>query len=192
MKYSTAILSLGFAALVAAVPQATTSSPGANPTIACINACDPTDTNCRAHCQGLPVPDAAAISATNQCEANCPKGSGTAADNDTYATCLKGCVSSLYFTASSTGTPAIPTVVGGSTMVAITTTTSSNASGVTTSTGSGVIVKSTTTSTGSGTTSTGTMTSTSAAPKSTNAAGKTVFNVPAVGLMGVLAAVFAL
>lgn len=48
---------------------------------------------------------------TNKCVADCPKGNGTASDNQEYSECVNGCIGKFYFT--STGTPSQPTGAAG-------------------------------------------------------------------------------
>ncbi|KAI0391162.1 hypothetical protein F5Y17DRAFT_23051 [Xylariaceae sp. FL0594] len=73
----------------------------------CLAACDESDTECRAHCIAVPSPDNQNVDETTKCVAACPKGNGTAADNDAYADCVSGCIGQYYFT--NTGTPDLAT-----------------------------------------------------------------------------------
>ncbi|KAK4957952.1 hypothetical protein LTR10_004377 [Elasticomyces elasticus] len=68
----------------------------------CLTKCSPGDIACKARCVGVPNPSPAQIAATNECEAACPQGNGTAAQTQFYAACLQKCVDSFYF--SGTGT----------------------------------------------------------------------------------------
>lgn len=71
---------------------------------ACLKACKAGDVACQSKCIEVPNPSTANINDTNKCIADCPKGNGTKADNDSYATCQQGCISKYYYT----GTPGVP------------------------------------------------------------------------------------
>jgi len=112
MKVSSVTLSavLGFAAIVAAVPQGTSAAPSVSYSVdpavastqACLKSCNAGDVYCEAHCEGLPTPDNTAVQATYDCVVkNCPQGNGTQEETAKYAACQASCVSSLYYTASS-------------------------------------------------------------------------------------------
>ncbi|KAB5579887.1 hypothetical protein GE09DRAFT_418123 [Coniochaeta sp. 2T2.1] len=151
----------------------------------CIDACTPGDVGCTAKCIAVPNPDPAAVNATNDCVAACPKGNGTAADNLAYQECVDACIGKYYFTAT-TGSPTggtSPQPTGTGTGVVV----------VTTTDGSGATVTSTSTSRGAGTTggagNGGSGTSGSAAPTATgNGAVRNGMGMgAAVGLVGVVA-----
>ncbi|KAK4105526.1 hypothetical protein N658DRAFT_122803 [Parathielavia hyrcaniae] len=72
--------------------------------IRCLDACDPSDVDCRAKCIAVPNPNEAQVNATNTCVAACPQGNGTEADINAYSTCVSGCIAANYYT-SSVGTP---------------------------------------------------------------------------------------
>lgn len=80
--------------------------------IQCIEACDPDDTNCRAGCITVPAPNEAAANDTNACVADCPQGDGTEADNEAYGDCVQSCISEHYLTTTFTGGQ--PTTTAGS------------------------------------------------------------------------------
>lgn len=111
MKVSSVALSavLGYSAIVAAVPQGTTSAapstvsvdPAVASVNACLKSCNAGDVYCQAHCENLPTPDNTAVQATHDCISKCPQGNGTKAETDAFAACEASCVSSLYYTASS-------------------------------------------------------------------------------------------
>lgn len=71
----------------------------------CIDACTPGDVSCTSKCIAVPNPNEQQVNATNNCVANCPKGSGTEDDNNKYAECVQGCIGQYYFTASGTPQP---------------------------------------------------------------------------------------
>ncbi|KAI3331788.1 hypothetical protein HD806DRAFT_529563 [Xylariaceae sp. AK1471] len=89
----------------------TAQSTAASAIEQCLAACDPKDTNCRAHCIAVPSPDNENVNQTTACVAACPQGNGTAADNQAYADCVQGCIGQYYFTSS--GTPNLATTANG-------------------------------------------------------------------------------
>ncbi|KAL0639704.1 hypothetical protein Q9L58_001271 [Maublancomyces gigas] len=109
MKFSTIIMTVGFAAF--AVAQSTTSTSTApvrtssytDAQASCLGSCAETDVSCRAECLGNPAPDAAAVDATNKCAAACPQGSGSAEDTQKYSDCQQSCISSNFFTTTRVG-----------------------------------------------------------------------------------------
>lgn len=133
------------------------------------------DVACTAKCVVVPNPDASQVNATNECVAACPQGNGTATDNLNYENCVSGCVGRFYFT--STGTPS-PTDAAGS-----------NAGSGSGSGGSSSVTGASASHTGSATGSaagSASSTSSKAAADIVHVAG------PAVGLLGLVAAMLAL
>jgi len=195
MKFSAIVLSavFGLSAFVAAVPQAasTTSAPAApvntagltpaqSTALACEKNCNAGDVYCIAQCQGLPVPDATAINATHNCIAACPQGDGTAADNAAYAACEQGCISSLYYTASS----AWPTYTGAGEPAGVANTAAAVSASATASTTTGSTGTTSSNSTGTS--------GTSAPTHSGNAASSVVVSTPFFAAVGFLIAALAL
>ncbi|RYP16463.1 hypothetical protein DL765_005140 [Monosporascus sp. GIB2] len=83
--------------------------------IECIDACDPDDVNCKANCITVPNPDATAVNETTSCVADCPQGRGSKADNEAYGQCVQSCIDQHYLTTTFTGQPTgEPTNTGGS------------------------------------------------------------------------------
>ncbi|KAL0475746.1 hypothetical protein QR685DRAFT_513605 [Neurospora intermedia] len=162
MRFTPLILS-GLFALTASAQNATTSAlyPVNSEQAAitkCIEACDAGDVSCTSKCIAVPNPSDSDVNATNDCVTACPKGSGTDADNAAYQSCVEGCISQHYFTAT---TGAAGVVVANPTGTALTD------SGTTGVTRTNVVVVSTMVS-GSFTT---TVTSTSAAAEPTETSG---------------------
>lgn len=52
----------------------------------------------------VPSPNTQQVNATNNCVAACPVGKGSAADNKDYQKCVNDCIGQYYYT--TTGTPA--------------------------------------------------------------------------------------
>ncbi|KAI5865010.1 hypothetical protein GGS23DRAFT_594569 [Durotheca rogersii] len=98
-----------------AVPEAPTTTgsvsspqdPAQAAILACLEACNVSDVNCKASCIAVPSPNNQNVNATTDCVANCPQGNGTAADNLEYANCVSGCIGRFFFT--TTGTPNLQT-----------------------------------------------------------------------------------
>ncbi|EGO53736.1 hypothetical protein NEUTE1DRAFT_106609 [Neurospora tetrasperma FGSC 2508] len=104
MRFTPLILT-GLFALTASAQNATTSAsyPVNSEQAAitkCIEACDAGDVSCTSKCIAVPNPSDSDVNATNDCVTACPKGSGTDADNAAYQSCVEGCISQHYFTAT--------------------------------------------------------------------------------------------
>lgn len=110
MKFSTIIISLGFAALAAAQANNSTRSVSvATPTqtssyttqiAACLGKCKESDVTCRAQCLGSAAPNEGAANATNECVGKCPKGDGSQSGTDQYAQCLNNCINKIFLSTS--------------------------------------------------------------------------------------------
>jgi len=112
MKFSTVIISLGFAALAAAQAanstHAVTTPPVPtqtdSPITKCLKKCNPSDAanyaTCQAQCIGSAAPNDGAANATNQCVAECPKGNGSQAGTDQYTQCRNDCISKIFLSTS--------------------------------------------------------------------------------------------
>jgi hypothetical protein len=86
------------------------------------------DVKCQADCITVPSPNEDAVNETNDCVAACPKGNGTETDILNYDMCVSGCISDFYYTtpgsngptatgnedSSSEATPVVSTVTSGS------------------------------------------------------------------------------
>ncbi|RYP59994.1 hypothetical protein DL770_010101 [Monosporascus sp. CRB-9-2] len=70
--------------------------------IQCIEACDD-DVNCRAGCITVPSPDEGAVNDTTSCVADCPQGDGSEEENAAYGECVQSCISDHYLTTTFTG-----------------------------------------------------------------------------------------
>lgn len=132
------------------------------------------DNDCRTKC----IQGSVATNGIASCVAACPKGNGTAIDNENYKSCLEDCVATAAVTASETGAAATGTATG-------------TASG----TGSGSNSDSSATGTHTSGSGSGTSTSASASASATkNAAGDLQVKMGAsvAGAAGLLAAMLAL
>jgi len=113
MRY-TSFIAAGLLAVSASAQTTTTSSAAATTSSAltevekCLNACDPADVDCRAHCIAVPSPDDDSVNATNECvKEKCGKSDGSAEENLAWGVCMQQCVEDYYF--ASTGTPNLTT-----------------------------------------------------------------------------------
>jgi len=196
MKFFTALAFSGLVALVAAIPQSSsttdvassTSTAPLSPTASCIAACQ-NDINCQAGCVGVPAPNASMVNSTTECAAKCPQGSGSPADTEAYAKCQQGCISSLFF--SATGTAASGAAETGASSATgnteASTTDSSSGSSQTGSSSGGTATS------GSGSSSSSTASGSAASTSHTGAASSNIqMGASAAGLMGIMLAALAL
>jgi len=192
MKFSATLAIAGFAAFAAALPQASSDAPtvtaaptsysySVDPaqasTMSCVSACGAGNVYCQAHCQGLPIPDEAALNATYDCVAACPAG-GDDAKNAAWAKCQQDCVASNYYTASKPYTDAYT----------VPTTTASTGDDDVQATGT---ESGSPTETGAGSDSTETSGSPSAS-KTPNAGSASYVNLPMLGALGLFIGALAL
>ncbi|KAI9860701.1 MAG: hypothetical protein M1824_002992 [Vezdaea acicularis] len=199
MKFSaTIILSAFVAALpVLAIPQSatgttavsatgTSSSAAATTTSAeqaCLAKCANGDVTCQAACITVPAPNDLMANQTTECAAKCDQGSGSPSDTQKYSDCVQGCISSYFYSPSST----IASATGTGGTAASATATGTNTSGK--PSGTGASASATGTKSGS---STGTATGASASASKTNAAGQFRFGAPLAGAAGLFAVGLAL
>jgi len=80
--------------------------------VQCIDDCDDGDVNCQAGCITVPNPDVGAVNDTTSCVADCPQGRGTEEDNAAYGTCVQSCIDDHFLTTTFMGGQ--PTTTGGS------------------------------------------------------------------------------
>ncbi|RYO98543.1 hypothetical protein DL764_007050 [Monosporascus ibericus] len=80
--------------------------------VECVEACDDDDVNCQANCITVPSPDEGAVNDTTACVADCPQGNGTEEDNEAYGECVQSCIADNFMTTTFTGNQ--PTNTGGS------------------------------------------------------------------------------
>lgn len=80
--------------------------------IECVEACPDGDVNCQANCITVPNPDEGAANDTTSCVADCPQGDGSEEENAAYGECVQSCIAEHYLTTTFTGGQ--PTSAGGS------------------------------------------------------------------------------
>ncbi|CAM1506948.1 Fc.00g065890.m01.CDS01 [Cosmosporella sp. VM-42] len=112
MRFSTVFVT-GALAVLASAQSATekstaTATVGLDPVqssqLACYDACDDGDVECKSHCVAVPAPDDQQVNDTNACVADCPQGDGSEAETNKYSECVQGCIQKHFF-ATSGGTP---------------------------------------------------------------------------------------
>ncbi|RYP46696.1 hypothetical protein DL768_007129 [Monosporascus sp. mg162] len=80
--------------------------------IECVETCPDDDVDCQANCITVPNPDEAAANDTNACVADCPQGDGSEEESAAYGECVQSCIAEHYLTTTFTGGQ--PTNTGGS------------------------------------------------------------------------------
>ncbi|RYP27729.1 hypothetical protein DL767_007566 [Monosporascus sp. MG133] len=71
--------------------------------VECVEACPDGDVNCQANCITVPSPDESAVNDTTSCVADCPQGDGTEEDNAAYGECVQSCIGEHFLTTTFTG-----------------------------------------------------------------------------------------
>jgi len=157
--------------------------------IQCIDDCDDDDVDCKAGCITVPSPDNTAVNETTSCVAACPQGKGSAKDNAAYGDCVQSCISEHYLTTTFTGQP---TNSGGSSQGGSEVTATPTPSVSTVTSGSSTY-ETTVTPTGSRVSASGTESASQNEPTDAPNAGAMPFSpIGATGLLGLVAAFFAL
>ncbi|ORY66340.1 uncharacterized protein BCR38DRAFT_338969 [Pseudomassariella vexata] len=155
----------------------------------CLKACESGDVNCQAKCITVPSPDNAAANATTECVANCDQGSGSAADNTAYGSCVDGCIAQYFYSTTGGASAATATAAGTGTgtgsasVTAIVSTITDASTTFETTVGSSTIEAGSATESGTGSSATST---------SSSAAGMLFSPAAPVGLLGFLVAMLAL
>ncbi|RYP68992.1 hypothetical protein DL769_005379 [Monosporascus sp. CRB-8-3] len=157
--------------------------------VECVEACPDSDVNCQARCITVPNPDETAVNQTTSCVAECPQGDGTEEDNAAYGECVQSCIADHYLTTTFTGQP---TNTGGSSQGSseVTATASPSVSTVTSGSSTFETTVTPTETTGSPSETEG---SSESEPTDAPNGGALPFSpIGATGLLGLVAAFFAL
>ncbi|EEQ33148.1 hypothetical protein McanMca71_005578 [Microsporum canis] len=184
MKFTVAAVA-AFAAFAAAANTSLT------PEQQCASQCPATDICCVAICFKVPCPSNQDAKDTTNCASKCPTNQGPEA----YAACQKGCIQSHFYTAGATPTAAHPDPTSGGSSATTTGSSPSNTSGSgSQSSSSGSGSGSETSGSGSGSSPSATHSGSGSSPTHSGAAvSNAQFQLgTAAGVIGLLAAAFAL
>ena len=158
--------------------------------IECIDGCED-DVDCKARCITVPNPDATAVNETNSCVADCPQGKGSKEDNEAYGECVQSCIGEHFLTTTFTGRPTgQPTDTRGSSQGGSEVTPTPSVSTVTS--GSSTYETTVTPTAGGGSASETESTSENEPTDAPNAGAMPFSPIGATGLLGLVAAFFAL
>jgi hypothetical protein len=154
---------------------------------------NPGDVVCQSHCITVPSPDSGAVNRTNECVAACPVGTGTASDNQAYATCVSNCIGQYYYT-ESVGTPTGTAKAGGNSASGGSSATSATVTNIVSTVTSGSSTFATTIHSTVTNKASGTGASASASSTSSGNAADAIFRpaTSSFGLLGFIAALLAL
>ncbi|KAK8048553.1 hypothetical protein PG994_010283 [Apiospora phragmitis] len=153
---------------------------------ACLDACKTGDVNCEAKCVGVPNPNTQQVNATNNCIAACPLSKGTAAENKEHDKCVNDCIGQYYLTSAGASATSTNSAQPSSSVVDVVSTVTSGDSTFTTTMHSTKLAAATNTDTGDSATSTGDHKNAAQAMNRLAPIGS------GIGLLGFLAAFFAL